>query len=490
MNFIPQSSNQGSLFELVARGQKDKFFNSDRADAKWAFNNNYLSSAPFIGERRTTVPLNEPMFGNSFEIEFDKYGDILTECTLLVSLPTWLPPLPLYPDSVPTDPFFANTQYEIRSNDFDTYGYVNYIGYFLFEKIQFYQDQILIQEWSGDALLALGSTEGSWNSTFLDQTAAGMTPPGDRNVARRATPRQLRVKIPLPGLQSPEDGGFPFCCVPSQNYRLRIKLRPLENLVVSSNLSIVKPAPWDVPQYYYTLKDFEGNDANVYSFAPLKRQQIGQPSILLETFQCYIPDDVRNNLQTRTVTIPFRKVFENIFTIGELDYAPLDLGGTAAITRRLDARHIAERIVTFFRTGENLDRNHLDDFFNRFDTEEQSFYSNMKLVIAGRDREHLYGPNVWRDIVAHAKDDRDNGLNLSSIRWNLGDMFDRVKPGPRQPEGGVNFSTADRPTLYLQLRNIPPQPTIGYRNAEMRSLIEVWCVYETQEGRGRQVFGA
>jgi hypothetical protein len=485
MTFVPQSSNQGALFELVARGQKDTFFSVDRESSLWAFNNDYDSSAPFLYERRTTVPLNAPLFGNTFEVEIDKYGDILTDCSLLVELPTWLPPLPTQFGGVPTEPGIANALHWIRDASGVSYGYTNYIGYFLFEKIQFYQDQILLQEWSGDALMALSSTEGSWNSTFLDQATAGMTAPTDRLMASRATPRLIRLRLPLPGLQTPGDGGFPLCCLPSQNYRFRIKLRPLEHLVVCSDPSIIKPAPWNVPEFQYTFQT-----GQTYRFAPIDRNKIGQPTIMLETSQAYVPDDVKTGLQTRTLTIPFRKVFENIFTMGELDYVAIDRGGTAQVTRRLDARHMAERAVFFFRTAQAIDRNDLSDFINPIGGGGGSFYTNLKLVIAGRDREHSYGDLVWRDLQAHAKDERDNGLNIGEMRWNLGDVFERERPSARQPEGAVNFSTADRPTLHIQLQNVPVQITTGQRNTEMRVFIESWTVYEIQEGRGRQLFGA
>lgn len=482
MTFVPQSSNQGSLFELVSRGQKDTFFAVDRDTSLWAFDNTYESGAPFLHERRTTVPLNAPLFGNTFEIEVDTYGDVLTECSILVELPTWLPPLPTQLGGVPTVPEIANALHWIRDASGVSYGYVNYIGYLLFEKIQFYQDQLLVQEWSGDALLACSATEGSWNSTFLDQIAAGMTPPTERLLASRATPQRLRVNLPLPGLQTPGDGGFPLCCLPSQSYRFRIKLRPLKDLIVCSDPLIIKPQPWSVSTFQYRFESGE-----LYTFAPLELIAIGQPTILLETSQAYIPDNVREALQTRTITIPFRKVFENIFTIGEQDYAPLDIGGTALITRRLDALHPAERIVFFFRTGENIDRNQLSNFYNPYG---ESFFNNMKLVIAGRDREQSYGPMVWVDLEAHAKDERDNGLNIGSMRWNLGDLFDADKPRPRQPEGAVNFSTADRPTLHISIRNIPPQPTLGQRNSEFRVFVESWNVFEIQEGRGRPLFAS
>jgi hypothetical protein len=56
------------------------------------------------------------------------------------------------------------------------------------------------------------------------------------------------------------------------------------------------------------------------------------------------------------------------------------------------------------------------------------------------------------------------------------------------PEGAVNFTTADRPTLWLQLNDVPPQIISGQRKVDLRVVMESWNVYEIQEGRGRMLF--
>jgi hypothetical protein len=112
----------------------------------------------------------------------------------------------------------------------------------------------------------------------------------------------------------------------------------------------------------------------------------------------------------------------------------------------------------------------------------------MKLIIAGRDREHDYGPIVWQDIQSYAKDEIDTGYNIGEFRWDLGDMYNQVRPFSRVPNGTVNFTTADRPTIYVQLNNVPPQTTTGERKSEFRVFMEGWNVYEFNEGRARLLF--
>jgi len=480
---VPQSSIQGSLFELVARGRKDAYFAVDKDSSEHVFNSKYEATTPFLQERRTTVPLNAPQFGNTFEIEIDKYGDIMTECNLLVDLPTWLPQLPMVFGGTTLPPIEANSAYWIKDDSGFSYGYCDYIGYFLFERIQFYQDQALIQEWSGDLLFGLMSTEGSWNSGYLaNQQLGGVTVNNNplRTIAYRATPGTLRLALPLPGLQTPGDGGFPLCCLPVQSYRLRIKLRRLEDLIVSDS-GVAKPNPF--------LKTFQYifPTGQTQLVQPITREALGQPTIVLETLQAYMDPDARASLQEQRQSITFRRPFENVFTFGPADFAALDVDSIAASTRRLDACHPVERVLVYFRTANALDRNEYSNIINPLSPDGQ-FYNEMSLIIAGRDREYQYSALVWQDMESYAKDEIDSGYTISEMRWNLGDMYAMPRPFPRVPNGSVNFTTADRPTLYFQLNNVPVQVSSGQRKVELRVCMEGWNVYEVERGRGRLLF--
>jgi len=497
MATINASSGQGALFELVARGVKDTYFVKDSKDSLFPYDARYESSVPHLAERKTMVPLADTAFGKNFEVEIDSYGDVLTECALEIELPSWLPPLPVQPNGQAYSPERANGLFSITDTDEISYGYVNYVAYFLFEKIQFLQDQILIQEWSGDGLLAKQMTEGSMNSSFLAQQKGGLLETdSDCGIQLRATPGSLRIVLPLPGTQG--DGGFPLVAMPWQNFRIRGTLRKLEDLVVCSDPTIFKPAPWSVPSMKYTYLD--GVTTN--TFTPLSRVQIGAPRILLSTIQHYVSPTIQEELRSSVIEIPYRRQFDNVFTFGELDFIPLDKGGVAAVTRRLDGRHPTERMVWFFRSYNALDQNRLDLWSNDyFDTRAPSgaqpytipygeFYYDLKLTIAGKDREELYKPLVWSQLNALCKDEKANGMHIGSMNWSTGEKYGTVYPAPRQPEGTVNFTSADRPTLYIELANINSNAALGQRKAEMRLFTEGWNVYVVKEGRGKSMFAS
>lgn len=517
MSSVPSSQAQGALFELVARGVKDKYFLSDQKESAFIYDASYDASVPHLGERRTFVPVNGTGFGTTFDVEIEPYGDVLTECALEIQMPTWFPSLPFGTNGC-VPPSVINGLYPITSvGGGVSYGYVNGMGYFLLEKVQFYQDQILIQEWSGDGLLAKQVTEGSYHHGGLRLLRGGWMDTAERteerNIQLRATPPPLRVHLPLPGLQSPTDVGLPVLAMTWQTLRLRVTLRRLEDLVVCSDRGVFKPAPWEVPLFQYTEED----GVTIQTFSPLRREEIGAPTVLLSTVQRYVPVEAQKALRGERIEIPFRKMMENRFTFGELDYISLDKGGVSAVTRRLEGRHPTERLLWLFRLQENLDKGRLDDWSNPYFedhpvTETQpltepygGFYYGLKLLIAGRDREKLESGEVWDMIVPWAKQERvtvygaagagaGGGTRRKAVvgemNWGLGDQMGVRYPTERLPTGAVNFTTADRPTLYLELANVPVHPLLAQRLVEMRVWTETWNVYVVEEGRGRAMFAS
>ncbi len=493
MASINQSSGQGALFELVARGVKDNYFVKDSKSSNFPFNGRYDSSCYHLAERKTIVPLNQPKFGGTFEVEIEPYADVLTEVAFEIDLPTWIPTITTQGETLSAQRantlFWITTPPDTITQQKYSYGYVNYIGYFLFEKIQLYQDQFLIQEWSGEGLLTKSVSEGSWNSSFLNQTIGGLTTPGGRGISYNATPGHLRIKLPLPGMQTPKDGGLPLISLQNQTFRIKATLRKLEDLVVTDAPITIKPTPWNVPAYQFT------NDLQeTVTFSPLGFDQIGQPTILLSTIQHYVPPVAQAELHKTPISIPFRKQFENIFTFGELDYKALDNNSSAFVTRRLDGRHPTEKLCFFFRNQNAIITNRLDDFINTrpiIPTAPDilyNYYNSMKLVIAGRDREHLLEPFVWNQLNTYCKDEKGAALNIGEMKWSLGEQYGTLYPAERQPEGTVNFTTADRPTLYIELANILPNTMLLNRSSEMRVYTESWASYEIKEGRGRLMF--
>ena len=84
---------EGALYESIARGNKDVYFVSQTfQDAVNPFETRYERRPAFLNELRQNVPLNSTDFGRSCEFEFEVAGELFLEATILIDLPTWLPP--------------------------------------------------------------------------------------------------------------------------------------------------------------------------------------------------------------------------------------------------------------------------------------------------------------------------------------------------------------------------------------------------------------
>ncbi len=504
----------GALFELVARGNKDKYFLSDElAKTESPFNNIYDSTEPHLGEVRTTVPNNEVAFGKMVEFTLETFGDVLTDMSVLVKMPTWLPSLPVTSGGTSYPPSEANNMYHITSTGLPTvigsssvtnrnvtstttplsggltggtvpsiggglplpiggmtstksYGWIRGIAYLLFEKIQIFQDNVLLQEVSGDSLLALDQTAGTNVQYYLRASVSGMHNGTAREIAWNATPGTLRLRIPFPGLTGKYDGGLPLCALKEQTFKIRLWLRSAEDLWESSPATEV--APWN------TTFNVPGVITGVGISG---RSSLGNPELLLETRQVYLTDDQIAELRATHLKIPFVQYYDETFTIGEKDYEGLDRGGVALVQRRMEGRHPMERLLLNFRAAEWLATGQL------WRIGGSEFYNSVGFLVAGKDREYSWPAEVLHTVNGLVKDERFMSVrNQSELRWSIPEGL-----GPnRSPTGTVNFSTASRPTLTVDLKNV--EPFCGQRLTYLQVCGESWAIYEVNNGRGRLVF--
>jgi len=445
---------EGALYELVARGNKDVYFQSDALTSVSPFRNNYKRVPAFVHELRSIPPINNTEFGKVIEFNFDVAGDIFFHPTLYIDLPSWLP----------SDAAAMNSNSIITDLNNVSYGYTQGIAYFLFSNIQIYQDQILLQEFSGDALYGSRLSRGSLSSSFLINTLVGLHDGSALSIGRNATLKGLRLELPLLGCQHIDDGGFPSFGVRSQNFRLRLTLRKLEDLVESSD-GQSKPTPWG-KQFKMTTQ------SSTTQFTCIDRFKLDSPTIYLESRHVYVDPDTQKDLVDTTLEYPFSRLYENTFFFNERDYAPLLRNAIAAASRRIDAVHPASRMIFYLRSKSDIDANKLWKITS--DVSNNEYYNNVSFLIGSRDRETLFSSTVWNLVAQHAKEDRYSGPGLGVMNWDLGDQRDRILPCARVPEGSLNFSSADRPTLYIELQQIGGSD----RNTQMLLIVDTWAIYE------------
>lgn len=464
-----QTSSEGALYELVARGVKDEYFLKDARESVNPFDWRYKPWPSSIPEVRITQPLNQARWGQRCEFLFDLPGDVLTEATLLIDLPSWLPA------ELVRNNYASNT---VDSNGY-SYGYVSGIAYFLFEKIEIYQDKILLQEVSGDSLFAAQMTKNSWNQGFLQDTLTGVHNGSPLSIMRNAVPGQLELPIPMMGCMLPDDTGFPLCGLTKQNFRLRLTLRSLEQLVESTNPALVKPTPW-LKTFSQTIR-FDDGAFQTTTLPALNRNAIAQPLITLRTKQLYLSNEVREEIAQSEFEIPYIRYYDNQFNTNAADYAPLNNAGTAIIKRFLDAQFTVERIVTYFRNSTAFLNNQLWKWI--------PFNSSTQLVIAGQAREGPWTDLVWTQLSIDAQEERTPRGYVSIMNWSRGWRIEDICPAVRQPTGGINFTMADRPILSFTLLDIDVNPVLQYKQGYFTCCCESWALYTIKKGRGRQEFG-
>jgi hypothetical protein len=462
--------NEGALYEAISRGNKDTFFFAKNPDTTVnVFENRYDRIPPTVQELRRIPPLNGAEFGRSCEFEFEVAGDMFVSPTVLIDLPSWLPP--------PTAALNRSTLITGSSLDSDiaglSIGYTNGVGYFMFKKIQIFQDKLLLQEFSGDALFAARASRGSLGSAYMENSLLGMHDGSAAAIGFNATPPRIRLELPFIGAAE----GFPSIAMRQQPFKLRLELRPLEEIVESSNAGAsVAPVPWGKHVYVGATPP--------YTIPTLSRTAITSPTLQLETRHIYTDGQSQLALRSTTLEIPFQRLYENTFTFGPFDYAST----APLVKKRLDAQHPAGRLLWFMRTYNDIRAGRRWKIFA--DISGGEYYTAQTLLIAGRDRETAFSPDIWNTLTHYAKEDRDPGIGLGEMSWDLGDLQGRQTPWNRQPEGTINFSTADRPTFYTALSTgLPNDLYLKAPSVEMTAIIDAWVLYTISRDRGVLKYG-
>jgi len=449
------SAAEGSLYELVARGNKDVFFYEDSPASTYLFDSSYEPQQSFISDLRRVPPMVTAEFGRTTEFSFDLVGDLMRNPSILINLPTWLPP----------QQAALNRRSIVRDLNGVSYGYTQGIAYFLFENIQFYQDNILLQEFSGDTLWATSQISGTYANSFITMEETGSHDGSAQSIQGNATPPQLRLELPIIGCQA--NDGFPQRAALRHTYRLRCKLRRLEDLVEASDKS-QKPTPWNRQM---TIKT---SSTGPTPFNTLPREKIPPLELKLETVQVYVGNEMQKAMQTTPLKVRFSRIFENTFTQSALDYTSVVAGGTSVVNRRLDGRHPTSRLIWYFRSSADILANRL---YSVATPANKPYFTTVTLNIASKTREAPLEPFVWRDLVNYSKEECDSGLEIYSMNWTLGDM-PRLRFDIKDATGAINFTTADKPTFYIGLTN--PGST---QTTQLNVIQEGWSEYNT-DGKG------
>jgi hypothetical protein len=384
---------------------------------------------------------------------------------------SWLPDLQLIKGGSALPAKTINKMTLVSATDGHCYGWTNGIAYFLIDTLELFQDKTSIYQTTGDALWLSQQTEGSDASAFLRQEMTGQHEGTPHQVAMNATANQLCLNIPWPGIGA-SDYGFPLSSTLAHSYRIKIKLKKASQLIdsiVADPLSIpLLPAtkPWG--------KTFKYKDINneLISIEAYKEEMLKSPTIMLETHQAYLRDDIRRELSKKGFQweTTFRRWFINRFPVNEMEYNPFDVGGQVIIKRRLEGNHPTDKIRFIVRAQNDMNQGRPWKTYGSATTTnpDGKYWSTVKLLIAGKEREFAWSSLIYEDLNS-LKADRSLLRGEGVINFSIeGDEMG----------GTINMSQADRPSIQIHLLDAIS------RNTEIFVVTEAIGIYSIQDGRG------
>jgi hypothetical protein len=464
------TSRSGGLMELVSRGKKDIFFTANPKVS--FFHGVYMRSVPFTKEIYVTQPRNAPDWGRWVDFDIDHRGDLAKYFFLRIQLPTWLPPLAVA----------ANPTGIVTDASGVTFGYTNSIGFQLINKIQVFQDQVLIHEYYGEYLTWRQRQKAETGPIFLMYDEVGSRVETPLAIGRSASLGELRVPIPVIGSEQLFEPGIPLVALSQQRWRIRIHLRKLNEVVVASDGRLL-PQPWGgKPLRIQATQDGPIDTTQV----TLPIESVQPILITLESTQIYLPRDANLWLKSQTLRIPYTNIRHEEFTIEDNSFtaASPPYLATVQLPFTIDMIGSVSRMLVGLRSYASTLAGQRS-VLNASDGSE--FLSSLRLNISNIDRIKQWETAVFREVTAFWKDIRI-GLDFTfpipqDIYIITFGAFDTA-----QPAGTLQFTRAVLPVLYPILGPIPMDPRNNSRKTYLLTYGEAWNVFEISGGKGRMMF--
>ena len=456
-------SSQGGLLELVARGKKDTFFTQNPKIS--FFHSVYTKSPSFTQEIRYTFPRNKPEWGRWVDFEIESVGDIMKYPLLVIELPSWFPPNEslLNPTSYTTD---------LSGVEF---GYCQDLGALIFEKIQLFNDQLLIHEFWGNWL--------EWRIATRYKSAVfgaigGRSPKG--RISKSATPPRLGIYLPILGNQTPEDLGLPMMAISNQRLRIRIFLKKLEEIIEASD-GRLNPNPWQKVFQQRISPNSEPTEFNT-----LSKAKIPGPTLTLQTTQVYLPRDAQEYLRHTSLSIPFTQVQLCKFTIEDVKWKPLiDNGATVILPLPLDFIGAVSRLTVGAISDASMKAGQAYITYP-LESGSTSYFQSIRLNAGLLDRLNKWPTKVWRDLSNYYKNQQEpidplgNVFDIFTLTFGGGDIG--------RPLGTFNMSRTDEAFLYVELSPIPADSRTNSRKIYIYVFAESWNIYQIKDGKGIVMF--
>jgi hypothetical protein len=449
------------LLELVSRGKKDVYFTNNPKNS--FFHGVYMKSAPFTKEVHVTIPNNAPDWGKYVDFDIEQRGDIIKEFKLRLNLPTWLPPIAAEANPKGLVNFVDGYESSV--------GYTNLVGFYAIDKVQVFNDSLMINEIFGEFLAWRFGQIGSDVQTYGVAKSVGYYEEDALNIARSATSQTLYVPIPVVGHQLPGEPGLPLIAMKKTRLRIRVYLRKLEDLIVRYRNTNEYANYSSVFEQTITVKKSPIMLSLVSQ--SLKREDVEKPSIALETTYMFVKPDIQVWLKSQRWQIPFYQIQRQEFPIED------NVMNAVSIPLKLDFIGACQRLYFAFQSEGARLTNELNNYVTY---DNQSFIQNARINIANIDRVISNEPIIYQEVSDYWKNIRSTHTSTNKTRFHtiaFGNLEDY------QPSGTLNMTRAVQPLLYLTLNRIAYDYRSGSRKTYCIVYAETYNIFEIENGIGK-----
>lgn len=467
-------ASDGTILELLSRGRKDAFFLSETSSvSRWG--TSYEKRSPAVRDIRLQNSEGPIRFGHWFDIELPRTFDVITDMDLRIQMPTWLPPAAVTRNQ--------NGELLRIESTLDpsglTYGWTNSIGNYLIARWALFIDTLMVVEGYGDFNSWYSDMETTHARAPILHKMTGTHNGSDAAIAANATVNELNFRVPLAGLQSYTDVGFPMCAVSSgQRIYLRFWLRPKEKLVESGRapsrtdegfLFEPCPSPWGKKR----ILDASGNDTGLLT---LNEWEIGHPSIVARFSGLQLENEAKRILCATDQKIPFKQQKWETFTIEDKDWY-----SGHVLKKRLEIHGFFQALFLAIISSARLVQNKYRDIFPS-SGDGNEWLQSLSLGVNGQSRIHEWPPRRFQELANNTQLPRDVWSDLYYL------IFSEQSGSHSEPESCCNLSRTQKVELYLKLEAQTPDPLFDSNQAVATVLGLSWNVLEIVDGRLRLKF--
>ncbi len=435
------------LLELVARGKKDTFF-SGKPKISF-FHSVYRRALPWLRETRILLPRNEVDFGSYADFYLEPVGDLIRNIWLQITLPTWLPP----------EIAAVNGTSLVHDLAGNSWGYTDSCGYYCIDKIQLFQNQLMIYEDYGEAMYLRRKTQLPIDTAAVYDRISGSLRNEDTfslTLQRNATPGPLLIRLQLPCDTLATDFGIPVGALQSFSMKVRVYLHPVSRIIQNSAGSLL-PNPFSQT---FTIQSTSGGP--VTSFQTKDKKDFGRPLLQMRAEYVYIDGEAQRLLRDNEWYIPIQKCVRNEFTLE--DYFFNSIGGSPTLRKDIDIYGSAQRLRIVFQTSANF----LAGDCGNYVPTSSAWFTSLTLLIHGFDRLGVYDPTVFETVTPYC---HNTGIYIPYVY-----QLDFGSDDLGIPAGTLNFTETEKPELQITMVDQTADPRTETKKTYLRVYADTWDI--------------